>query len=40
MDKMLGFIKKLFVIAMSFFVYNVLIENSLVLILMNSENVN
>ena len=40
MDKMLGFIKKLFVIAMSLFVYNVLIANSLVLILMNSENVN
>ena len=40
MDKMLGFIKNLFVIAMSFFVYNVLIANSLVLILMNSENVN
>ena len=40
MDKMLGFIKKLFVIAMSFFVYNVLIANSLVLILMNSEKVN
>ena len=37
---MLEFIKKLFVIAMSFFGYNVLIANSLVFILMNSENVN
>ena len=37
---MLGFIKKLFAIAMPFFGYNVLIANSLVCILMNSENVN
>ena len=40
MDKMLGFIKKMFVLAISFFGYNVLMANSLVCILMNSENVN